>query len=205
MKRILGVMLIMTVVLTIGTIGVFGDYTAQFGAMNDNISKLELKVQNLDDLLATNTLSDDEIIATKLEIEKANEEIEIYQTSMETLESLSKPVSEKTNSTEKTTGNSKEMTYVGNFKLTGYCPCQSCSEGWGTQTSSGRKATAGVTVAASKQFPIGTKLYIEGVGYRTVDDRGGAIKGNKIDVFVNSHSECYNPAYNATTKVYIVK
>ena len=37
-------------------------------------------------------------------------------------------------------------------------------------------------------FAFGTKLNIGGHTY-VVEDRGGAIKGNKIDIFVNSHSE----------------
>ena len=52
----------------------------------------------------------------------------------------------------------------------------------------GTKATAGRTVAASGKFAFGTKLNINGHVY-TVEDRGGAIKGNKIDIFVNSHAE----------------
>ena len=35
---------------------------------------------------------------------------------------------------------------------------------------------------------MGTKLNINGHVY-TVEDRGGAIKGNKIDIFVNTHAE----------------
>ena len=52
----------------------------------------------------------------------------------------------------------------------------------------GTKATAGRTIAASGKFAFGTKLNINGHTY-TVEDRGGAIQGNKIDIFVNSHAE----------------
>ena len=45
-----------------------------------------------------------------------------------------------------------------------------------------------VTVAASSKFAFGTKLNIGGHIY-TVEDRGGAVNGNKIDIFVNSHAE----------------
>ena len=37
-------------------------------------------------------------------------------------------------------------------------------------------------------IPLGTKVYVEGYGYATAADTGGAIKGNKIDVFIPSHS-----------------
>lgn len=101
--------------------------------------------------------------------------------------------------------NSGNMEYLGVFKLTGYCPCRKCSSSWSAKTASGVTAKAGVTVAASKNLPFGTKLYIEDVGYRIVQDRGGAIKGNKLDVFVNTHSECYSPNINKNAKVYIVR
>ena len=55
-------------------------------------------------------------------------------------------------------------------------------------TASGTKATAGRTIAASSKFAFGTKLNIGGHVY-TVEDRGGAINGNRIDIYVNSHSE----------------
>ena len=52
----------------------------------------------------------------------------------------------------------------------------------------GTKASAGRTVAAPSNLPFGTKLNINGKTY-VVEDRGGAIKGNRIDVYVGSHSE----------------
>lgn len=56
------------------------------------------------------------------------------------------------------------------------------------KNSSGTHATAGQTVAASGQFAFGTKLIINGQEY-TVEDRGGAIQGNRIDIYMNSHAE----------------
>ena len=97
------------------------------------------------------------------------------------------------------------MEYLGLYKLTGYCACSKCSGGWGGKTASGATATVGVTIAAPSYLKFGTKLYIEGVGYRTVQDRGGAIKGNKLDVFVGSHSACYAGNINKKARVYIVR
>lgn len=97
--------------------------------------------------------------------------------------------------------------YAGTFKLTGYCPCYSCSENWGTQTASGSAATEGITIAADTGvLPLGTKVYIEGIGERTVQDVGGAIKGNKIDIFVSNHSNAYQQQYNlSNAKLWILK
>ena len=74
------------------------------------------------------------------------------------------------------------------YKITAYCPCSKCCGKSTGRTASGTKATAGRTVAASSKFAFGTKLNIGGHIY-TVEDRGGAINGNKIDIFVNTHAE----------------
>jgi peptidoglycan DL-endopeptidase CwlO len=41
-----------------------------------------------------------------------------------------------------------------------------------------------------KVIPLGTKVYIPGYGYAICSDTGGAIKGNKIDLYLNSVQEC---------------
>ena len=74
------------------------------------------------------------------------------------------------------------------YKITAYCPCSKCCGKTNGRTASGTTATAGRTVAASSKFAFGTKLNIGGHVY-TVEDRGGAINGNKIDIFVNTHAE----------------
>ena len=74
------------------------------------------------------------------------------------------------------------------YKITAYCPCSKCCGKANGRTASGTAATPGRTVAASGKFAFGTKLNIGGHIY-TVEDRGGAINGNKIDIFVGSHAE----------------
>lgn len=75
------------------------------------------------------------------------------------------------------------------FKVTGYCSCSKCCGKYASgYTASGTKATSGRTVAASSQFSYGTKLLINGKTY-IVEDRGGAIKGNKIDIYFDTHAE----------------
>jgi uncharacterized protein YabE (DUF348 family) len=94
---------------------------------------------------------------------------------------------------------SKKMTataYTAGYESTGKSPGD---KGYGI-TSSGRKAKPHHTIAASKDIPIGTKVYIpelvkfwaqRGVsisGIFTVEDRGGAISGNKIDIYMEDTS-----------------
>ncbi|MFT9847113.1 3D domain-containing protein [Aneurinibacillus sp. REN35] len=71
-------------------------------------------------------------------------------------------------------------------------------------TASGHRTKVGTTVAAGRHIPFGTVLYIEGVGYRVVHDRGGAIKGNKIDVFVSSMGQAKTFG-RQSLDVYVVK
>ena len=49
------------------------------------------------------------------------------------------------------------------------------------------------TIAVDPSFiPLGSKVYVEGYGYAIASDTGGAIKGNIIDLFLNSSSECWS-------------
>ncbi len=40
-------------------------------------------------------------------------------------------------------------------------------------------------------IPLGSKVYVEGYGYAIASDTGGAIKGNKIDLYMNSVQDCF--------------
>ena len=54
---------------------------------------------------------------------------------------------------------------------------------------SGEKVVPGETAAAGPNIPIGTKIYVEGLGWRRVNDRGGAIGPNDIDLAVATKEE----------------
>ena len=90
-------------------------------------------------------------------------------------------------STSSSSSDSKNSS-VKIFKVTAYCSCAKCCGKSTGRTASGTKATAGRTVAASSQYKFGTKLSINGKTY-VVEDRGGAIKGNRIDIYMSSHSQ----------------
>ena len=81
--------------------------------------------------------------------------------------------------------------YLGRYYITGYDTCSRCCGKTDGITASGTVATVGRTCAASKDLPFGTRLYIDGIGERTVEDRGGGVKGNHIDVLCEDHPACY--------------
>jgi len=91
------------------------------------------------------------------------------------------------------------LEYVGTFTATAYCPCVTCCGIWSAEhpdridtdyiqrTASGTEAEAGRTIAADWDvLPEGTVVVIKGHPY-TVEDTGNAIKGNRIDIFMESH------------------
>lgn len=62
-------------------------------------------------------------------------------------------------------------------------------------TASGTAVCRGTVAVDPRVIPLGTQLYVEGYGYATARDTGGAIVGNKIDVWFPSLGECYQWGY----------
>jgi 3D (Asp-Asp-Asp) domain-containing protein len=80
------------------------------------------------------------------------------------------------------------------MRVTGYCPCSKCCGEFADGiTANGHKIRPGDTfVAADKRYSFGTEMVIEGYNNGQavkVLDRGGAIKGNKLDAFFHTHQE----------------
>lgn len=91
-----------------------------------------------------------------------------------------------------------DLELVGTFTATAYCPCVKCCGVWSAEhpsrgvdyvqrTSSGVIPEEGRTIAADwSVLPEGSEVIIGGHPY-IVEDTGGAIKGNRIDVYFESH------------------
>lgn len=79
-------------------------------------------------------------------------------------------------------------------KTTWYCNCFQCTgktpdhPAYGI-TASGRKARPGTIAVDRKLIPLGSRVWIEGIGECRAEDVGGAIKGKHIDVWCVSHKE----------------
>lgn len=82
-----------------------------------------------------------------------------------------------------------ELVSLGTYTLYGYCPCSKCCGKWsGGPTASGAMPQEGRTVAADwSVLPAGTEIYVEGVGWRVVEDTGAGIDGHTLDVYYDSH------------------
>lgn len=90
---------------------------------------------------------------------------------------------------------------LGEFKLTAYCSCEKCCDGWAKDRpvdengneivigASGEVLEAGKSIAVDpKVIPYGTTVYINGTEY-IAQDCGGAIKDKRIDVYFDDHKE----------------
>jgi len=98
---------------------------------------------------------------------------------------------------------------VMTMEVTGYCNCGTCCSwerswfGLGPPvissgpnkgkpkevgiTASGTRAGRGTVAADTSVLPFGTIVEVPGYGFGRVEDRGGAIKGNKLDLWFPSH------------------
>lgn len=92
--------------------------------------------------------------------------------------------------TESKTEPTIERTSLGEFRVTAYCPCSDCCGEWADGiTYTGTIATEKHTIAVDPSvIPLGSIVEINGVEY-VAEDIGGAIKGNRADIFFNSHED----------------
>ncbi len=76
---------------------------------------------------------------------------------------------------------------VMSMEATAYLPTDGSGAGI---TATGIRATYGIVAVDPRVIPLGTKVYIPGYGVALAADTGGAIKGYKIDLCMESYSDC---------------
>ena len=82
--------------------------------------------------------------------------------------------------------------------------CDSTVYTGGGITASGLPATEQVIAVDPTVIPLGTRVYIEGIGYRIAADTGGLIKGNFIDIYYETSNPNFAGYGRRNVKVYIL-
>ncbi len=73
---------------------------------------------------------------------------------------------------------------------TAYDGCYECNKPYyGYPSYIGLPLARGIVAVDPKVIPMGTRLYVEGYGNAIAADQGNAIKGNRIDLFFDTHAE----------------
>lgn len=100
-----------------------------------------------------------------------------------------------------------ELVNLGEFKITYYCDQRYSHVCGGSGiTKSGKPTEVGVTAAADwSVLPKGSIVYIEGIGFREIQDVGGSVKNNHIDVLVQDHSQALKLGVNTKSVWILVK
>lgn len=110
----------------------------------------------------------------------------------EKLKQLNKELDAANTTISDLSGEEYTFVYIGDFKITHYCTEKRkhiCGTGTGL-TATGTQVTAGRTIAVDPNvIPYGSKVYIEGYGFRIAEDCGGAVKKKHIDIAVETHEE----------------
>lgn len=199
--KLIGIMMAIAAIINCSACAIYAEsvdeYKQQIADNETQMAQLEdVKVQlhSLAELLRANDYINNELDAqlslkwhecNDYQLKKSNENDEIEQ-KIKQLESRPK------------------KKYVGNFKITHYCPCYTCNGSWGSKTAIGTTMTPYRTIAVDPRvIPLRSKVEINGKTY-IAEDTGGAIKGNRIDMCVSSHSEAYARGVLNSVPVYIV-
>ena len=126
-----------------------------------------------------------------VEIERTKLSETVIQEPVNKIVQLSKKTTSRSGSRTDSTASTVAAPTSGTvFKITAYCACRQCCGSYANGiTATGTRATAGRTIAVDKSvIPLGSSVNINGHIY-TAEDTGGAIKGNRIDIYFSNHAE----------------
>ena len=140
--------------------------------------------------------SNNELLQAELEIvrDQLREESEKSLTLEEKLHQINQELDAANTTISELKSEEYMLIYVGEFKITYYCDERRnhiC--GGNGVTASGKPTEVGWSVAADWDvLPKGSLIYVDGIGFREVQDTGSAVKNKHIDVLVKEHQEALN-------------
>jgi len=132
----------------------------------------------------------DSIIASSEKMPTASADSSVYKMNASSIlegsnaasNSSSKPVSQSSNVSR----GKRVLTMVA----TGYDGCYECNKPfYGKPSYIGLPLKRGIVAVDPRVIPMGTRLYVEGYGEAIAADQGNAIKGNRIDLFFDTHQQ----------------
>ncbi len=165
----------------------------------------DVAIENINassDIVAENAVFSGDLLV--IEPEEGSENIIIEEPVEIAVEEI---IDEKTEEVPALDENGVPTNYVSyiDCTATAYCLCQKCtgktpnSPGYG-RTASGHVIKPGqnekIIAVDRRQIALGTNVYVQGLngapsyGFALAADTGGAIKGNKIDLYYDSHADC---------------
>lgn len=159
------------------------------------VDSLEEELLNNQTILSS-TMNELDVTKESLfaEIEKSNKLSESLQITKEELNIINVELESANTTISDLKSSEYELVYMGDFRYTYYCDERYphiCGYGIGL-TASGKPTEVGWTVAADTSvLPMGSIIYVEGIGFREVMDRGGGVNGKHIDILMTTHNECF--------------
>lgn len=145
--------------------------------------------EKVDSTIENEKAGNEQAVIVNTSTDKNNAKVSQSKHSSTSSQSAKKTNRDITETTKTSSSGTKELT----VSATAYTAnCKGCSGI--TATGVNLKANPNIKLIAvdPNVIPLGSKVYVEGYGYATANDTGGAIKGNKIDVFIPSQKEAEN-------------
>ncbi|QAR52059.1 hypothetical protein BAE_04290 [Bacillus aerophilus] len=125
------------------------------------------------------------LTADQAALQRANQRIKTLESEVKALKKPTKHVVKRKQKTPKLAQTYEVTAYTNGAESTG----KSAGDPDYGVTASGARTKTGHTIACPPSMAFGTRLNIEGIGVRTCEDRGGAIKEGHIDLYVAGVAE----------------
>lgn len=175
---------VLAIIMLVGVI----TFVARVNATEEELEVTKVDLQLKEDALLE---TQEELIVTQ---ENLQIEIEKSTGLSEKLGSMMSELDEANEMLNILKSEEYNIAYLGEFVYTYYCDERRphiC--GGAGYTASGTPTEVGTTIAVDPtRIPLGSMVYVEGIGLRIAQDTGGAVIGNKIDILLPTHDECFD-------------